>query len=227
MTRAALFDCDSTLSAVEGIDALARRAKVADQVVPLTQAAMDGSLALEEVYARRLELIRPSLADIAWLGRLYVERRTSGAAETLGALHALGWQVHIVSAGVRQAVLALAASFDIPEDCVHAVELMFDAEGEYRDFDRASPLCRAGGKAVICRQVLQRAESAIMVGDGVTDLEALDAGVAVIGFGGIVRRERVAARASKFIDAPALTAVLGAMLSPAELARVGANAGAP
>ena len=73
MNNAILFDCDSTLSTVEGIDLLAGRAKVADHVVPLTRAAMDGTLALEEVYARRLDLIRPSLADIAWLGRRYVE----------------------------------------------------------------------------------------------------------------------------------------------------------
>jgi phosphoserine phosphatase len=227
MTRAALFDCDSTLSAVEGIDALAERANVADQVVPLTKAAMDGSLALEEVYARRLDLIRPSLADIDWLGRLYVERRTAGAAETVAALQALGWQVHIVSAGVRQAVLALAASLDIAADHVHAVALTFDADGEYRDFDRASPLSQAGGKAVICRQVLESAESAIMVGDGVTDLEAQDAGVPVIGFGGVVRREQVAAQASKYVEAPELTAVLDAMLTPDERAWCNAQTATP
>lgn len=220
MSDAILFDCDSTLSTVEGIDLLAGRAKVADQVVPLTRAAMDGTLALEEVYARRLDLIRPSLADIAWLGRRYVEARTIGAADTVAALHELGWQVHIISAGVRQAVLALAASLDIPKSRVHAVELMFDMAGEYRDFDRASPLCRTGGKAVICRRVLETVESAVMVGDGVTDLEAMQAGVPVIGFGGVVRRERVAALASKYVDASTLIAVLDTILTPAQRARV-------
>jgi len=124
-------------------------------------------------------------------------------------------------------VLALAASLDIPADRVHAVALTFDADGGYRDFDRASPLCHTGGKAVICRQVLESAESAIMVGDGVTDLEAQDAGAQVIGFGGVVRREQVAAQASKYVEAPDLTAVLDVMLTPDERAWLNTQAATP
>ncbi len=48
MKQVILFDCDSTLSTIEGIDVLAERAGVVDQVVPLTNAAMDGRLRLEE-----------------------------------------------------------------------------------------------------------------------------------------------------------------------------------
>ena len=54
MNRAILFDCDSTLSTIEGIDVLAEQAGVVDQVVPLTTAAMDGRLKLEDAYAARL-----------------------------------------------------------------------------------------------------------------------------------------------------------------------------
>jgi phosphoserine phosphatase len=59
-----------------------------------------------------------------------------------------------------------------------------------------------------------------MVGDGVTDLEAAEAGVTVIGFGGIVRREIVVARASVFVEAKTLTAVLDFILTPAERERL-------
>ena len=50
------FDCDSTLSRVEGIDALARRAGVEADVAPLTDAAMVGDLRLDEVFGKRLDL---------------------------------------------------------------------------------------------------------------------------------------------------------------------------
>lgn len=227
MRRAAFFDCDSTLSAVEGIDLLARRANVAAQVVPLTKAAMEGSLTLEQVYARRLELIRPTHEDVTWLGTQYVAQRAAGAAETVAALHALGWQVHVISSGIREAVLALAADLSIPADRVHAVEVYFDAAGRYRDFDRASPLTRAGGKAAVCRGLMTRLDSAVMIGDGVTDLEAAEANVPVVGYGGIARRERVVAKAWKYVDAPSLTAVLDVILSPADHARLMGQGGTP
>ena len=68
MMRAILFDCDSTLSTIEGIDVLAEQAGVVDQVVPLTNAAMEGRLKLEEAYAARLDLIKPdaSTIEVRW-----------------------------------------------------------------------------------------------------------------------------------------------------------------
>lgn len=227
MRRAAFFDCDSTLSAVEGIDLLARRANLAEQIVPLTKAAMEGRLPLEQVYARRLELIRPTREDVTWLGTQYVEQRAAGAAETVAALHALGWQVHIISSGIREAVLALAADLSIPPERVHAVAVHFDAAGRYRDFDRASPLTRAGGKAAVCRWLMTRLDSAVMIGDGVTDLEAAEANVPVVGYGGIARRDRVAAQAWRYIDTPSLTAVLDVILGPADHARLAGQSGTP
>lgn len=227
MTQAArlvVFDCDSTLSAVEGIDLLAERAGVREQTTPLTQAAMEGEIALEDVYRRRLELIRPNRDAVAWLGEQYVARRVIGARETVEMLHAAGRTVHILSSGIRQAVLTLARSLEIPGGRVHAVEVLFDVRGEYSGFDERSPLAASGGKAEICRRLLRDGGSAIMVGDGVTDLEAAQAGAIVIGFGGIVRREAVARRASRYVDAPNLTAVLDAILSPAERKRLTTSA---
>ncbi|MGQ0658903.1 MAG: HAD-IB family phosphatase [Chromatiales bacterium] len=220
MMRAVLFDCDSTLSAVEGIDLLAERAGVRAQTAPLTQAAMEGRLPLEEVYRRRLELIRPTRAAVTWLGQRYVAKVVTGAQETVSALHALGHEVHIVSGGIRQAVLALAEFLTIPAERVHAVDVVFDAGGAYAGFDAGSPLCASGGKAEVCRRLLQHGGSAVMVGDGVTDLEAAEAGVPVIGFGGIIRRDAVAKNASAYVDAPSLTAVLDVILAPAERERL-------
>ena len=43
------FDCDSTLSKIEGIDELGRQSGLYDELVGLTNAAMNGELALEDV----------------------------------------------------------------------------------------------------------------------------------------------------------------------------------
>ncbi|MBT9517186.1 MAG: HAD-IB family phosphatase [Methyloversatilis discipulorum] len=218
--RAILFDCDSTLSTIEGIDVLAEQAGVVDQVVPLTNAAMEGRLKLEEAYAARLDLIKPDASTIDAVGRQYIETRVEGAAEAIAALGALGWQVHVVSGGIRQAVLAIARFLGVPDERVHAVDLRFDANGHYAGFDPESPLARSGGKAEIVRRVGAGAERVVMVGDGITDLEAAEAGALVIGFGGVVRREIVASRASHFIDQADLREVVRLLATPEELARV-------
>ena len=53
-----VFDCDSTLSEIEGIEELAGAQK--DEIAELTNRAMDGAVPLEEVYGLRLEWIRPT-----------------------------------------------------------------------------------------------------------------------------------------------------------------------
>ncbi len=212
------FDCDSTLSTVEGIDELAIRAGVADELVPLTNAAMEGKIPLEEIYRKRLELIRPDQEALNWLSQRYVDQMVEGATEVVSELMKQGRSVHIVSGGVRQAVLSVGNFLGVPGDQVHAVDVFFDEKGNYAGFDEQSPLARAGGKAEVCRKVLSQTQNnnntkAALIGDGITDLEAAEAGVYVIGFGGVARREAVVQGASAYVDDPALTPVLDLLLT--------------
>lgn len=208
------FDCDSTLSRVEGIDELARRAGVEEEVAPLTAAAMAGELALDAVYGKRLELVRPDEASVAWLARVYVDEMVAGAVEAIAMLRGAGMDVHIVSGGLRQAILPLAETLGIAAANVHAVDVVFGDDGAYADFDRASPLARPEGKADICRALSNGVRSVALVGDGVTDIAAREAGAFVIGFGGVAARPAVVAGADIFIHGPALTAVLDTLIAP-------------
>jgi len=207
------FDCDSTLSTVEGIDELAIRAGVDDELVPLTNAAMEGKMPLEDVYRKRLELIKPDQEALNWVSQRYVDQMVEGAAEVVSELMKQGRSVHIVSGGLRQAVLRVGKILGIPDDQVHAVDVIFDEKGNYAGFDEHSPLARAGGKAEVCRKVLSQSNRhAALIGDGITDLEAAEAGVYVIGFGGVARREAVVQGASAFVNGPSLSPVLGLLL---------------
>ena len=206
------FDCDSTLSRVEGIDALARRAGVEREVAPLTEAAMVGDLQLDAVYGRRLDLIRPDRAAIEWLGKLYVEEMVPGATEAINTLRAAGKDVHIISGGLRQAILPLAAELRVPSKNVHAVEVIFRDDGSYAGFDRNAPLALPGGKAEVCRLLSGKGRSVALIGDGATDIEARAAGAFVIGFGGVVVRENVRSEADVFVAGPSLTAAVDPIL---------------
>jgi phosphoserine phosphatase len=208
------FDCDSTLSKVEGIDELAGRVGLGDEMSKLTDAAMNGVVPLEAVYEQRLSMIRPDRDGINWLADLYVEQVVDGAKEVFDILLApqTAKEVHIVSGGIRQSILPLARYLGLPETHVHAVDIYFNEDGSYRDYDHNSPLARSGGKAEICRQLLKQQGSMVMIGDGKTDMEAKQAGVSVIGFGGVVDRPVVRELADFFSAEPTLISILAYIL---------------
>ena len=202
------FDCDSTLSKIEGIDELGRQSGLFDELVALTNAAMNGELALEQVYGKRLDLIKPDKTQMDSLAELYISEMVEGVEEVFSTLLSQGKQVHIISGGIRQAILPLAKKLGLPADHVHAVDVLFNDDGSYRDFDQQSPLAKTGGKAIVCKQLLNGNTPMVMIGDGKTDLEAKNAGATVIGFGGVVERRIVVEQADFFVKGTSLMAVL-------------------
>jgi phosphoserine phosphatase len=213
---AVCFDCDSTLSRIEGIDELASRRGHKLEVSRLTEAAMKGSLAIEAVYAERLSIVSPDEAAMTWLGERYVQDLVPGARETVEALHRLGKAVYLVSGGLLPAVRYLSRALAIPDAHVFAVTVHFDGAGAYQGLDSSSPLARADGKAVVCRHLAFRHGHIAMVGDGMTDVAARAGGAYVIGFGGVAYREQVAKDADCYIAGPDLTATLEQLLSEEE-----------
>jgi phosphoserine phosphatase len=208
--RFVFFDVDSTLVTIEGIDVLANGNP---EIVRLTDAAMNGEIAIDEIYGRRLEIIRPTRADIDALGRRYTESLVDGAEETVAALKAGGADVHLVTAGIAQAILPLAETLGIAPRAVHAVALEFDDQGNYCDFDRRSLLTRNGGKELVVHAILARAKgNSAFVGDGVSDLETKPVVSLFIGFGGVHTRSRVKENATVYVEEPTLKAVLPYLL---------------
>ncbi|NOQ63881.1 MAG: HAD-IB family phosphatase [Methyloprofundus sp.] len=206
------FDCDSTLSEIEGIDELAERAGCGAEMAALTNAAMNGEVSLESVYAQRLNLIKPDRAAIDWAADLYIEKMVQGVAEVFQQLHAQGKQVHIISGGLKQAILPLAAKLNVPAANVHAVDVLFASNGDYLEFNEQSPLARNGGKAEVCKALNPNNLKMAIVGDGNTDMEAKKAGAYCVGFGGVVAREIVREQADVFVENPDLQAVLEYLL---------------
>lgn len=195
--RFAFFDVDSTLVTIEGIDVLADGNP---EIAKLTDAAMNGEIPLDQVYAKRLEMIRPSKDRVEQLGATYVQSLVGGATETIATLQDNGVIVHLITAGIEQAIVPLANALHVNPRNVHAVKLTFDASGNFADFDRRSFLTRTGGKELVVRDIRARTHGkAAFIGDGVSDLEARPAVDLFIGFGGVVVRPRVKENADFYI----------------------------
>ena len=195
--RLVFFDVDSTLVTIEGIDVLAGGNA---EIAKLTDAAMNGEIPLDKVYAKRLEMIRPTREQVDQLAATYIRSIVDGAQTTIAALQQAGVVVHLVTAGIEQAILPLAEALNIPRRNVHAAALEFDANGNYEDFDRRSFLTCPGGKELAVRDVRARSHGkAAFVGDGMSDLEAKPAVDLFIGFGGVVVRPRVKENADLYV----------------------------
>jgi len=196
------FDCDSTLSAIEGIDELARLRgpECFAQIDAMTRDAMEGRIALDEIFARRLEIVKPTRAETAAIGRLYIERIEPDARATVATLRAQGWTPLIISGGFTQAIAPLAAYLGIGR--VEAVPLHFDTAGNYAGYEVGHPASRRGGKPQIVRALRSEfgATRVVMVGDGVSDLETKGAADLFVGFGRYVARPAVRAGADRFIE---------------------------
>lgn len=195
------LDCDSTLSAIEGIDELARlRGPDCFRAIEqMTRDAMDGKIALDDIFARRLDLIRPTSAEAAAIGAHYIREVEPTARVTLDAARAAGWTPVIVSGGYTQAIAPLAAFLGIGR--VEAVALRFDAAGNYSGYDTAHPAARRGGKPEIVRALRRELAPTrvVAVGDGVSDLEVRDEVDLFVGFGRYAERAAVKAGAHRFV----------------------------
>ncbi len=109
-----IFDCDSTLSAIEGVDELAGAHR--EEIERLTHRAMRGGVALEDVYAERLAIIRPGREAVEALGQRYIDHLVPEAREVVSALRDLGVTIQILSGGFAPAVRVVGAYLGIAMD---------------------------------------------------------------------------------------------------------------
>ena len=210
--RVVCFDCDSTLSAIEGIDWLAERAGAGREVAALTRRAMEGEVPLESVYAERLAAVRPAPADLAELADAYADHAVEDARDAVAALAAAGIEPWVVSGGLLAAVLPFAVSLGIEPGRVLAVPIRW-ADADPWSTAAAHPLATTSGKRDAVARIAPGAHVAL-VGDGASDAAARDAVALLIGFGGIVEHAPMRAAADAWIAAPSLAPVVPLLVGP-------------
>lgn len=199
-----IFDCESTLSAIEGIDVLAEMAGKRKIVEELTRKAMDGISPFETIYEERLKIVKPTRMALLALGNKYLENLVEDAKGVIEALQFLGKKVYIVSGGISTALFHLGEALGLSRENIFGNDLLFDKKGNYKNFIEG-PLRRNHGKLQIIRQLTGRK---IVIGDGITDLETRECIDLFVGYGGVVRREKVEKESEVFLNCNSLTPFL-------------------
>lgn len=232
LSQLVIFDCDSTLSTIEGIDELARMSGHEHDVAMLTKRAMEGDIPLEAVYGHRLTTTNPTQTQVREIAKIYRDTVVDGAREVIEALHALGAEVFIVSGGLIEPVRDFGVWLGVPREHIFAVNMEYDQlagewwrywkqpggqnpRANYLAFE-PTPLAGTKGKnRVIARLREQFPGRAMLIGDGGSDLEAGEEVELFVGFGGVEFRKRVAEQAPAYIHARTLTPILPLALGQA------------
>lgn len=214
---AIVFDCDGTLSHIEGIEVLAEQHGVGDPVRALTEQAMSHSGITPSLYAERLALVQPTRTEVIQLAQQYYAARSPNLHAVLHAFQALGKAIYVVSAGVNPAVTLFAAMLNIPADCVYAVDLRFSTEGQYTGYDTAAYPANAGGKRELILELKARHPRIVHVGDGMNDAVVADSVTRFIGYGGVRPREKVAALSFYYLRCASMAPLLPLCLTASEV----------
>ncbi len=196
---AIIFDCDGTLTSIEGIDYLAELHGVYHPVARLTQEAMAKSGLTPALYQQRLDLVQPNEADMMQLGMAYCDHLMPDVAQVMRALQAFNKTIYIISAGLQPAVNHLADYLTIPLTQVKAVGVSFDDKKAYRSFDSESPLIHNHGKQTFVKEIQKTYSRILYVGDGLNDLAVKSHVTRFVGFGGAFYRNHIAEESDFYI----------------------------
>lgn len=198
---AVCFDVDSTVCCDEAIDELAKYVGKSKEVSDITRTAMLGGANFREALAKRLEIIQPSTKILTQYLQTHKPRLTPYIEELVARLHSLGVDVYLISGGFDVIIQPAAKQLNIPFENVFANSIKFYYDGSYAGFDKSRPTSNQDGKSRVIAMLKQTKgyKSIVMIGDGVTDLEACPPADAFIGFGGNQVRETVRDNSDWFV----------------------------
>lgn len=202
-----VFDCDSTLSKIEGADELAKLKGIKKEISEITRMGMEGLIPFEESLSRRLNILKPSKNDIEWLAYRYLEEVTGGTRKLVMNLRMINKKLYLISGGYTQAVSLFTKYLGFKKDEIFAIDLFFDKDGNFLGFDKDNPLATTNGKKDVLKEISGKG-STIFVGDGSTDLKAKNDCDLFVGYGGVKIREIVKENADIYLEETDLSPII-------------------
>lgn len=176
-----IFDFDSTLVSCESLEEIIKlsdlnRPQVMEQVKNITKLGMDGAITFSESLQRRLELVQLTKTEVNQFANDAIYYITPGMELLIKKLIKRKDHVHIVSGGLKEAILPLAEKLTISRQNVHAVQLIWDKKGKFVGInpnDKFSQSKVAGIKALSGNW----SRPLVSIGDGQTDLALYEQGL--------------------------------------------------
>lgn len=202
--RLVVLDVDSTLIRDEGIDVLAARAGVGEQVAAITARAMAGELDFVQSLRERVALLAGLSMDEVQAARDGL-RLTPGARTFVRTLQRLGFHVGVVSGGFRVFTDRFVAELGLDFAAANDLEVV-DGRLTGRLID---PIVDRAGKASALERFAGEfgvpLSQTVAVGDGANDIDMLEAAGLGIAFNA---KAALRAAADTSVNVPYLDSVL-------------------
>ena len=199
-----VFDFDSTLVQVESLPELARislkhhpeRVERLREVERITELTATGEMSMAEGIAQRLELASAHRKHIDSLVRVLRRSLTPSVKRNRLFFRKCRSQIYVLSNGFREFIEPVLDTLGLDSRHLFANSLNFDERGYVVGYDTRNPLVHQDGKARVMR-TLQLAGECLVIGDGFSDVQIKDAGLATCfyAFTENARRESVVEKA--------------------------------
>ena len=172
---ALVMDMDMTTVQIEGIDEIARRLGVYEQVAAITSEAMHGNLDFATSLKRRVAMLKGgSVAVLNDVKKIMTE--TKGLKELMEVVSLAGWKKAVCSGGFTQLIEVIDKKYGL--DLIKANTLAV-SDGRFTG-EVAGAIVDAEAKRCGVLEIMERysipKEQVIVIGDGANDLKMMQAG---------------------------------------------------
>lgn len=199
-----VFDFDSTLVSVEGLDELFARtldgAPDREERIAafreVTDRGMAGEIAADESLRRRIAILNADRSLVDDVGREISGKLTPSVERNLPFFRDNADRILVLSGGFEELILPTMGRMGLPPSQLQAHRFRFSPEGKVEGIDPETALA-TGGKPEALRRLGRQVDPIWAIGDGATDLELKLVGLAdrFVAFTENRHRDPVVARA--------------------------------
>ncbi len=180
-----VIDFDSTFTQVEALDELVKislaghdnAGSVLEMIRQTTELAMAGELSFAESLRKRVGLLSANKKNLEDLVLVLKGKVSDSFLRNIEFFTTFSDQIRIVSSGFKEFIVPIVAEFGIVEENVYANTFLFDETGNIIGFDENNFLSQDKGKVKLLKE-LQLPGEVYVLGDGYTDYEIKEAGLA-------------------------------------------------
>lgn len=203
-----IFDFDSTFIQSEGLEELfafslkknPEKEAILKEISGITNLGMEGKLDFRESLEKRIKLLKASKSELGEVVRILRKKISESILRNKKFFKSNKNRIYVISGGFKELIIPIVGEFGIEEDHVLANTFTFDGKGNITGFDKKNLCSKTGGKALVVKS-LNLEGDVIVIGDGFTDYQIKELGIAkkFVAFTENVYREAVVRKADQSV----------------------------
>tara|TARA_Y100000385_G_C12966429_1_gene582059 strand:+ start:139 stop:804 length:666 start_codon:yes stop_codon:yes gene_type:complete len=183
--RKFVFDFDSTLTSVEGLDVLAEislrnnpdKHQIINKIRQITDLGIDGDISFSDSLRSRISLLNANKSQLSELIEFLKTKLSESVIQNKEFFTKYRDRIYIISCGFKEFIEPVVAELSIDPRRIFANTFEFDKNGLIIGFDQSNPLSKHDGKVNCLKSSGIEGEIQI-IGDGYSDFVMRREGVA-------------------------------------------------